>query len=75
MQIVPTNLSRIRRNVYNHGFSSPTEWADCINELASLSDAEIDECCCETWDRWPSLPLGVTAEQAAKDRELLAACR
>ncbi len=37
-----TTLSDIGRVVLRHGWQEPPEWARAINELANLSDGEIE---------------------------------
>lgn len=37
------NMQRIRRVVYRHDWSHLAEWVRALDELADMSDEEIDE--------------------------------
>lgn len=61
-------LTHIRTAVVAHAFADPSDWASAISELSCLDDSAIDDLV--DGDFFPSLPIGVTADQARRDRDL-----
>lgn len=67
MQTVSSTLDHVRHAVAHHAFLDAADWRVGLDELARMTDDEIDLVASDG-DFWPCLPMGVTAEQVKKDR-------
>jgi len=60
--------THIRDGVVNHGSAGTADWWAGLCELADLTEAEIELLTLP--HGWPSLPPGITREQAVRDHAL-----
>lgn len=64
-----STIDHVRKSVVNHNFADSTDWVEGLEELADMSDDDIESIVSFRPFLFP-LPLGVSPQQAQQDREL-----